>query len=134
MSAMSGASAAERSAAWERGPESPPEGISSASAAADAEVVVLTKARLGGDVSETMGAVDRACPDSGRATARRKDRLLNFIWRLPVKLLCVGCVDLWMVAICTVHIRGVMFVLSLFCLQKSRDLVEDSFQYRLTKI
>jgi len=130
MSAMSGASAAERSAAWERGPESPPEGISSASAAADAEVVVLTKARLGGDVSETMGAVDRACPDSGRATARRKDRLLNFIWRLPVKLLCVGCVDLWMVAICTVHIRGVMFVLSLFCLQKSRDLVEDSFQYR----
>eukprot|EP00985_Skeletonema_marinoi_P017696 scaffold9768_cov82-Skeletonema_marinoi.AAC.1 len=84
MSAMSGTSASERSAAWERGPESPPDGITSAArAAADAAVVVatslFTKALL--DVRETMGGVDRACATSGSATARSKDRFFNFIGR-----------------------------------------------------
>lgn len=89
MSAMSGASASERSAACERGPASPPDGITSARSIADAAVVatssfllLLTNALL--DVRETMGDADRACAASGSATARRRDRLLNFIdynWR-----------------------------------------------------
>ena len=83
MSEMSGASASERPAAWERGAESPPDGISSARTAAvvATSLLLLTKARLEADVKETMGAVDRACAASGSATAMRRGRLLNFIGR-----------------------------------------------------
>ena len=89
ISAINGLSASERSAAWDRGPASPPDGITSARAACTTDaaavatslfLLLLTKAFL--DVRDTMGGVDRACPASGSATARRTDRLLNFIGRL----------------------------------------------------
>lgn len=68
MSEMSGASAAERSAAWERGPESPPDGISFVRAVAASATLVLTSLLClptKADVSETKGPSDRACADSG---------------------------------------------------------------------
>lgn len=70
MSEMSGASAAERSAACERGPESPPDGISSVRAVAASVILVLVPASLlclptKADVRETKGPSDRACADGG---------------------------------------------------------------------